>query len=98
MDLASINVAPMRGNRLLNGATFFVFQYGRDLERYVEEFLNICHQATSDDVCLMEGFRCGLDDDLQFIMPVEIPVGPAKLHQLCAIDERVCADRWRSRG
>ncbi|KAL1254475.1 hypothetical protein QQF64_016704 [Cirrhinus molitorella] len=68
MDLVSINVAPMRGNTMLSGATMFFFQRGRDLELYVEEFLNICHQATCDDICLMEGFRCGLDDDLLFVM------------------------------
>lgn len=35
----------------------------------MEEFLDICRQATCDDVCLMEGFKCGLDEDLRFVMP-----------------------------
>ncbi|KAL0202454.1 hypothetical protein M9458_000472, partial [Cirrhinus mrigala] len=65
MDLASINVAPRRGNTILEGFTVFIFQNGRDLEDYVEE----CHRAICDDVCLMEGFRCGLDDDLRFALP-----------------------------
>ncbi len=69
MDMASINVAPMRGNIFLKGGTVFVFQHGSDLECYVEEFLDICHRAACDDVCLMEGFRCGLDEDLRFVMP-----------------------------
>ncbi|KAL0190782.1 hypothetical protein M9458_013480, partial [Cirrhinus mrigala] len=63
----------MRGNELLNGATIFVFQHGRDLDLYVEEFLNTWHQATCDDVCLMEGFCCRLDDDLRFVMPCGDP-------------------------
>lgn len=63
----------MRGNKILRGATVFMFQYGRDLEAYVEEFLDICHNATCDNVCLMEGFRFGLDVDLCFTMPCSVP-------------------------
>ncbi|KAL0190776.1 hypothetical protein M9458_013474, partial [Cirrhinus mrigala] len=59
MDLTSINVAPRRGNTILEGVTMFIFQNGRDLE-----FVGTCHRASCNDVCLMEGFRCGLDDDL----------------------------------
>ncbi|ROL43770.1 hypothetical protein DPX16_4604 [Anabarilius grahami] len=60
----------MRGNKLfLEGGAVFVFQSGRDLELYVEEFLTICHHATCDNVCLMEGFWCVLDEDLHFVMP-----------------------------
>lgn len=66
MDLASTNVAPRRGNTLLRGATVFIFQ---NLKDYVEELFNPCHHATSDDVCLMEGLRCGLDNDIRFVMP-----------------------------
>ncbi|KAL0157415.1 hypothetical protein M9458_048661, partial [Cirrhinus mrigala] len=69
MDLASVNVAPRRGNTILEGFTIFIFQNGRDLEDYVEEFVGTCHCAICDDVCLMEGFRCGLDDDLRFALP-----------------------------
>ncbi|KAI2662215.1 Unconventional myosin-XV [Labeo rohita] len=69
MKLASINVSPRRGDAILGGKTIFIFQDGRDLEDYVEEFISICHLASCDDVCLMEGFWCGLDDDLRFVMP-----------------------------
>ncbi|KAL0199245.1 hypothetical protein M9458_007785, partial [Cirrhinus mrigala] len=69
MKLASINVPPRRGDAILGGKTIFIFQDGRDLEDYVEEFISICHLASCDDVCLMEGFWCGLDDDLRFVMP-----------------------------
>ncbi|XP_073677634.1 collagen alpha-1(XII) chain-like [Garra rufa] len=69
MKLASINVRPRRGNAILEGYTTFIFQDGRDLEDYVEEFISICHLASCDDVCLMEGFWCGLDEDLRFVMP-----------------------------
>ncbi|XP_073679963.1 uncharacterized protein [Garra rufa] len=69
MKLASINVRPRRGNAIPDGYTTFIFQDGRDLEDYVEEFISICHLASCDDVCLMEGFWCGLDDDLRFVMP-----------------------------
>ncbi|KAL0189545.1 hypothetical protein M9458_016644, partial [Cirrhinus mrigala] len=56
------------GNTLLEGGTVFVFQNGRDLELYMEEFLDICHLAICNEVCLMEGFLCGLDEDLRFVM------------------------------
>ncbi|KAL0192210.1 hypothetical protein M9458_010506, partial [Cirrhinus mrigala] len=69
MNLASINIVPRRGNTILEGFTIFIFQNGRDLDDYVEEFVDTCHRASCDDVCLMEGFRCGLVDDLRFIMP-----------------------------
>ncbi|KAI2647746.1 hypothetical protein H4Q32_023971 [Labeo rohita] len=73
MNIASINVVPRRGNTILGGITIFIFQNGRDLEDYVEEFVDTCHSASCDDVCLMEGFRCGLDDDLRFVMPHRDP-------------------------
>lgn len=50
MEIVAINVAPMRGNKILSGATVFLFLHGRDLEHYVE----LCHLATCDDICLME--------------------------------------------
>lgn len=34
----------------------------------MEEFLKTCHHASYDDVCLVDGFRCGLDD-IHFVMP-----------------------------
>ncbi|KAL0168537.1 hypothetical protein M9458_036759, partial [Cirrhinus mrigala] len=72
MNLASINAVPRRGNTILEGFTISIFQNGRDLEDYVEEFVT-CHHASCDDICLMEGFRCGLDDDLHFVMPCGDP-------------------------
>ncbi|KAL0185258.1 hypothetical protein M9458_020955, partial [Cirrhinus mrigala] len=69
MDLASINVTPRRDNTILEGIAIFIFQNGRDLEDYVEEFVGTCHHASCDNVCLMEGFRCGLDHDFRFVMP-----------------------------
>ncbi|KAL0155593.1 hypothetical protein M9458_049856, partial [Cirrhinus mrigala] len=69
MDLASINVAPRRGNTILEGVTIFIFQNSRDLEDYVGKFIGTCHRAIWDDVCLLEGFRRGLDDDLRFALP-----------------------------
>lgn len=59
----------------------FLLQYGRDLEEYVEEFLDICHLAICDNVCLMEGFRCGLDEDLRFA-PWRSLLDFGSLHQL----------------
>lgn len=54
--------------------TVFAFQSDRDLERYVEDFVDICHQATCDDICLMEGFLCCLSD-LGCELATAIPVG-----------------------
>ncbi|KAI2645827.1 tRNA modification GTPase MnmE [Labeo rohita] len=48
-----------RGNTILRGITIFIFQNGRDLEDYVEKFVDTCHRASCDDVCLMEGLRSG---------------------------------------
>ncbi|KAL0179873.1 hypothetical protein M9458_025315, partial [Cirrhinus mrigala] len=36
---------------------------------FVEEFIHIYHHASCDTVCLMEGFWCGLDDDICFVLP-----------------------------
>lgn len=43
MEIGSINVAPVWSS----GATMFIFQNGRDMEEYVEEFLSVCHRATA---------------------------------------------------
>ncbi|ROI62521.1 hypothetical protein DPX16_5194 [Anabarilius grahami] len=40
---------------------------------YMEEFLNICHFATCDDICLMEGFQYDLDEDHSFVMTYRDP-------------------------
>ncbi len=39
----------------------------------MEEFLDTCHHASCDDICLMEGFWRGLNGDIRFIMPREDP-------------------------
>ncbi|KAL0149713.1 hypothetical protein M9458_054996 [Cirrhinus mrigala] len=88
MNLASINIVPRRGNTTLKVFTIFIFQNGRDLEDYMEEFVDTCHRASCDDVCLMEGFRCGLDDDLRHATWRSL-LDPAKLHQLRIVDERI---------
>lgn len=33
------------------------------------EFFDYCHLTTCDDLTLMEGFWCGLEDEILFIMP-----------------------------
>ncbi|KAI2660973.1 hypothetical protein H4Q32_027566 [Labeo rohita] len=68
MDLASVNVVPRRGNTILEGINIFIF-----LEDYVEDIIGTCHRASCEDVCLMEEFRCGLDDDCRFILPCGDP-------------------------
>ncbi|KAL0176455.1 hypothetical protein M9458_028785, partial [Cirrhinus mrigala] len=52
-----------------DGTTVFIFQNGRQLEDYVEEFINTCHHASCDDICLKGGFWCGLDDNIRFVLP-----------------------------
>ncbi|KAL0176613.1 hypothetical protein M9458_028943, partial [Cirrhinus mrigala] len=78
MDIASINVDPRRGNTILDGLMTFIFQNGWSLEEYVEEFLGACHLASCNDICLMERFWCGLDDDIRFVMPREDPLWTLK--------------------
>lgn len=57
MSIGAINIAPL-GNLNRPGETIvFIFQDGRNLEEYVEEFTEICHLARCDDITLMEGFR-----------------------------------------
>lgn len=80
--IVSINVAP-RPCPGLRGGIIFVFHSGHSLEDYVEEFMNICHQATCDDLIIMEGFWCGLDEDLHFLMPrVDSLLQSDTVHQL----------------
>ncbi len=69
LELASINVAPKGGGNSHSGATIFIFQDGRDLEEFVEDFVNHCHLTTCDDLTLMEGFWCGLVEDIRLVMP-----------------------------
>ncbi len=65
--LTAINMPP--SNLDPRGTVAFIFQSGWRLEDYVEEFLDACHLAHCDEVCLMEGFRYGLGDDIRFVMP-----------------------------
>ncbi len=76
----------------------FVFQHGSDLECYVEEFLDICHRAACDDVCLMEGFRCGLDEDLRFVMPRGDPCWSLLSYINFAVDKWIHVHSGRSGG
>ncbi len=69
LELASINVAPKGGGNSYSGATIFILQDGREQEEFVEEFVNHCHLATCDDLTLMEGFWCGLVEDIHLVMP-----------------------------
>ncbi|KAF4118917.1 hypothetical protein G5714_000968 [Onychostoma macrolepis] len=73
MKLASINVGPRKEDGLSGGGTVFIFQDGRCLEDYVEEFIDTCHQAICSDLTLMEGFRVGLDEEMQIVMPLGDP-------------------------
>lgn len=68
LEVASINVAPKDDNSP-SGATIFIFQNGQELEDYVLEFVDKCHLSTCDSLTLMEGFWCGLDEEIRFVMP-----------------------------
>ncbi|KAF4099569.1 hypothetical protein G5714_019695 [Onychostoma macrolepis] len=63
-------VPTRKGRTLLDERTVFIFQDGHNLEDYVKEFLSTCHWPSCDDICLMEGFRCGLDDKIRFVLPM----------------------------
>ncbi len=69
LEIASINVWPREEDNLSGGGTIFLFQNGRCVEDYVEEFLTTSHQALCGKRTLMEGFRVGLDEDIQILMP-----------------------------
>ncbi len=68
-ELSSINIGPKGDIRSPLGATIFFFQNGRDLDDYVREYVDKCHLATFDDLTLIEGFWCGLEDHIRFVMP-----------------------------
>lgn len=34
----------------------------------MEEFVSICHYVICNNLTLIEGFRCGLDDEIQVVM------------------------------
>ncbi|XP_058614903.1 uncharacterized protein LOC131529287 [Onychostoma macrolepis] len=55
------------------GRTVFVFQNGRSIEEYVEEFIETSYQAICSDLTLMDGFRVGLEEDIKMVMPLGDP-------------------------
>ncbi len=57
----------------MDGATIFLFQKGRCMEEYVKDFITTSHQAYCSDLTLMEGFRVGLDEEIQMSMPLGDP-------------------------
>ncbi len=73
LEIASINVWPREEDNLTDGGTIFLFQKGRCVEEYVEDFIVTSHQAHCSDLTLMEGFRVGLDEEIQMMMPLGDP-------------------------
>ncbi len=69
LEIASINVWSREEDNLSGGGTIFLFQTGRCVEDYVEEFLTTSHQALCGERTLMKGFRVGLDEEIQILMP-----------------------------
>ncbi len=69
LEIASINVWPREEDNLSGGCTIFLFQNGRCVEDYVEEFIANSHQAFCGELTLMEGFRVRLDEEIQMLMP-----------------------------
>ncbi len=62
MDLAGVNLDPV-------SALCSLFQGGRPIEHFVEEFLWYSHLASLDDARLMDCFWSGLDDNIAQLMP-----------------------------
>lgn len=54
----------MRCSYRPKGVTIFMFQGGRDLEEYVEEFVAVSHLAQCNDIALMKRFWIRLDDEM----------------------------------
>ncbi len=50
-----------------------IYQRGRNIEAYVEEFLLYCHLVPADDALLRDCFWSGLDLDISFNLPDEDP-------------------------
>ncbi|KAL0183730.1 hypothetical protein M9458_019426, partial [Cirrhinus mrigala] len=50
-----------------------IYQRGRNIEAYVEEFLLYCHLVSGDDVMLKDCFWSGLDLDISLNLPDEDP-------------------------
>ncbi len=69
LEIASINVWPKEEDNLSGGCTIFLFQNGRCVEDYMEEFIATSHQDFCSELMLLEGFRVGLDEEIQMLMP-----------------------------
>ncbi len=50
-----------------------IYQRGRNIEAYVEEFLFYYHHVPADDALLRDCFWSGLDLDISFNLPDEDP-------------------------
>lgn len=61
MEIAAINIHPGGKAGQSSERIVFLFQNGKRLEEYVEEFLDTCHHTTCSGLALMEGFWVGLD-------------------------------------
>ncbi len=68
-SITAINTPPPSLGPQGDAAVVFIFQNGRCLEDYIEEFLDTCHLSRCSEVCLMEGFCYRLDEDICFVMP-----------------------------
>lgn len=69
MDIVGLNIVPVSLFDRPDMTIVFIFQNGRTLEDYVEEFISVSHHTTCDNLTLMERFRSGLDDEIWMVMP-----------------------------
>ncbi len=69
-DLAFIILTPPSGCGNQPRITRFIFQNGRELENYVQEFINCIPWATGYDLTLIKGFWIGLDNRIRLVMPM----------------------------
>lgn len=70
---AFLNITPRSNNHNQSTILRFLFQNGRDLELYVQDFLNCCGWAAGDGLTLMEIFLYVLDDSIRVVMPMADP-------------------------
>ncbi len=64
---------PREDHNLSDGCTIFIFWNGPCVEEYVDDFTASSHQAFCSDLTLTEGFRVGLDEEIQMMMPLGDP-------------------------
>lgn len=65
-----------------------IYQDGRPIEVYVDEFVSYCHLAPLDDVMLMECFWSGLDENIGRLIPNgDMAASPETLHKMAANTE-----------